>query len=502
VQYNTNLQYQELIDNREIWIIPLINPDGFVGEPGWGPTKYNANHVDLNRDAGYMWTGYFGSSPGPFAQPETKIMRDFILSRNLNVMIDYHSGIQGIIYPWFYRGDHCPDHDEVSYLANEYDIQSGYPAGEFAVTSGYDLYQTNGALIEFAYGSLGINAFCVELFNGFSGDGCIGMQYNRASILMMIEKAGLGIQGTVTDANTGNPVAAKISVQGKMAVYTSSLIGDYHKYLQPGSYTVTVSANGYDPQTINNINVYSTGSTILDFQLTPNSANYGAFKFLVSKNFKDGIIPADPGASWNATGLLDGLYYALGDTGYAVLDLGASIVNVQGPDIIVSGIASSVNNGYSLFVSSSMDRQWTFIGSGISTQSFELGSVNNVRYFRIEDNGIGPGNIIGAGFNLDAIIAVGTATEVNENTNISVASSYSAYPNPTHGIFHLATSNQLGAESDIRVYNILGQIVLQQSVSFKDNNNVQFDLSHLSKGIYIVQIWNQKLIKTIKIIHQ
>ena len=61
LRYDSNPQIQALVNNREIWIVPIVNPDGYVGEPGWGPTKTNANHVDLNRDAGYMWTGYYGS---------------------------------------------------------------------------------------------------------------------------------------------------------------------------------------------------------------------------------------------------------------------------------------------------------------------------------------------------------------------------------------------------------------------------------------------------------
>jgi len=320
LQYNSNTQIQNLVNNREIWIVLIVNPDGYVGEPGWGPTRPNANHVDLNRDAGYMWTGYFGTSPGPFSQPESKVMRDFILSRNLNIMIDYHSGIQGIIYPWSYRGDPSPDHNEVQSLATDYRSVSGYPAGEFEVTSGYELYQTNGSLIEFAYGSLGIDAFTVELFSGFSGDGCIGMQYNRASMLMMIEKAGYGIQGAITDANTGQPIAAKISVQGKMPVYNSASIGDYHKFLKAGTYTVTFSANGYNSQTFNNI---------------------------------------------------------------AVVDIGSNIVNVSGNDITVTGSASGAGNGYSLFCSATPDRTWTSLGNGTSTQSFEMGNLSNVRYVKV-----------------------------------------------------------------------------------------------------------------------
>ena len=41
-------------------------------------------------------------------------------------MIDYHSGLQGIIYPWYYKGADTPDIIEIEYLANQYTIHVNY----------------------------------------------------------------------------------------------------------------------------------------------------------------------------------------------------------------------------------------------------------------------------------------------------------------------------------------------------------------------------------------
>jgi hypothetical protein len=495
LQYSSNYTIGYLVDNREIWIVPVICPYGFINS-----LYINANWVNLNRDAGYMWTGYYGSSPGPFSQPETKVMRDFILARNLNVMIDYHSGLQGIIYPWFYRGNPCPDHNEVLSLATDYRSVSGYPAGEFEVTSGYDLYQTNGALIEFAYGSLGIDAFCVELFSGFSGDGCIGMQYNRASMLMMIEKAGFGIQGAITDANTGQPIAAKISVEGKMPVYNSPSIGDYHKFLKAGTYTVTVSANGYNSHTFNNIAVVDGTSTTLDTQLIPNSANQSAFKVIITKNFKDDQTPADPGISWNVPGMPDGLYYPLGDTGYAVLDIGSNIVNVSGNDITVTGSASGAGNGYELYCSTMPDGPWTLLGNGTSTQSFELGNIDNARYIKLIDNGSGPGNVIGAGFHLDAVSAVQTTVGIDE-PGIKFTK-FQVYPNPAASLVFVKGFGLDNELTTVSLFDITGrQIMVIPQTSFS-NESFAVDLSSLPRGIYFIKIQSGSFSETHKVIHQ
>ena len=140
---------------------------------------------------------------------------------------------------------------------------------------------------------------------------------------MMIEKAGQGIQGTVTDASTGQPIAARVDVQGKMPIYNSPSVGDYHEFLRAGTYNVTITANGYDSQAFSNVVVVDPVPTILNAQLGHNSANRFAYKVLTTKNFLDNQVPADPGITWNVPGMPDGLYYALGDAGYAVLDMGA-----------------------------------------------------------------------------------------------------------------------------------------------------------------------------------
>jgi predicted deacylase len=494
LQYSSNYMIGYLVDNHEIWIVPVICPYGFINS-----VNVNANWVNLNRDAGYMWTGYFGSSPGPFSQPESKVMRDFILSRNLNIMIDYHSGIQGIIYPWFYRGDPCPDHNEVLNLATNYRSVSGYPAGEFEVMSGYDLYQTNGALIEFAYGSLGIDAFCVELFGGFSGDGCIGMQYNRASMLMMIEKSGHGVQGTITDVNTGNPVSATIHVDGKMPVYNSSLVGDYHKYLLPGTYSMTVSANGYNSETINNIVVPEAGAVTVDVQLTPNNSNRSAYKVITVKSIADDLVAADPLATWNVPGMPDGLYYAMGDTGYIVLDLGANIVNVSGPDITITGTASGAGNGYSLFWSSTPDGSWNIIGSGTSTQSFEAGSINAARYIKVLDNGSGPGNVLGAGFHLDAVTVVQTTVGIDDIA--TAIASFDVYPNPAMGNVSIRFPDTGGENSLITIMDISGKQVLSSNYQTAAGI-VELNLSHLPRGMYFIRAQSKEMIETKKVILQ
>ena len=69
LNYGVNSMYTDLIDNREIWLYPMVNPDGRVAM-----SRYNNYGVDLNRDCGYMWNGE-GQSTGAFSQVESKTLR-------------------------------------------------------------------------------------------------------------------------------------------------------------------------------------------------------------------------------------------------------------------------------------------------------------------------------------------------------------------------------------------------------------------------------------------
>ena len=112
--------WQLIIDNREIWIIPLVNPDG--RQAG---SRYNANGVDLNRDYGYIWEGQGGSS-APFSQPETKVFRQHALENNFVLSLSFHTSGDIVNYLWNHKGTPIADHDVVVFLSNMYGSYNGY----------------------------------------------------------------------------------------------------------------------------------------------------------------------------------------------------------------------------------------------------------------------------------------------------------------------------------------------------------------------------------------
>lgn len=120
-QYNADIRIRDLVDNREVFIIPCANPDGWEynrlnGGAGSGWRKNRRNNgggvygVDLNRNWGVDWgncsapivgnPGSCGSNdptddtyygPSAFSEPETQAIRDFTYTRNLVAMIDQHA---------------------------------------------------------------------------------------------------------------------------------------------------------------------------------------------------------------------------------------------------------------------------------------------------------------------------------------------------------------------------------------------------------------------------
>ncbi|MCP4711493.1 MAG: hypothetical protein GY869_22980, partial [Planctomycetes bacterium] len=177
------------VDNREIWVVPMLNPDGhYVVQEIYdlwrkntrdnnnsGQFETNNDGVDLNRNYGYMW-GYdnTGSSPdptsatyrgpGPFSEPETQALRDFCIEREFTIALNYHSSGRLLLYPWGFIPQNTPDHDIFVALADQFVAENGYIPGNSG--SGI-IYSTNGGTCDWLYGAQGIFGFTPEVGSQF-----------------------------------------------------------------------------------------------------------------------------------------------------------------------------------------------------------------------------------------------------------------------------------------------------------------------------------------------
>jgi PKD repeat protein len=176
----------------------------------------------------------------------------------------------------------------------------------------------------------------------------------------------------------------------------------------PGTYNITVKANGYQTATVSGINVTAQSSTMTDIQLDPNE-NHGIYK-VISSRIPDNN-PSDPGLSWNVIGEPDNLYYSIGKNGWIVVDLQETIEDDPGPDLMVFE-GDATPEGYTFYAGETMDGPWHTMGSGYGTSEFDFVTcdINQARYFKIIDDNDGQANVLGAGFDLDAIQVLSSIT--------------------------------------------------------------------------------------------
>ncbi|GAB4315177.1 MAG: hypothetical protein Kow00127_06440 [Bacteroidales bacterium] len=395
--YGNDPDITELIDNREIWLYLMVNPWGRVNM-----TRYNQNGVDLNRDWSYMWDEW-GGSTGPCSQPESKALRLCMYNNQFVVHTTYHSGTVYISCPWSYRPDQPHDWSHINQLAALYSNTSTYPNLPYG--QGYNgMYAINGSTKDSNYGIMGSISWSMEISESKQPPASqIMLYYNRnyPAMLAMIEYAGYGLQGTITDAVSGEPVAAAVFVNDYMPTYSDSDAGDFHKYVLASTYDITVVANGYESETVENVVVESNSVTTVDVALTPGGGHY-AWRLPASQI--PGNNYSDEGWTPGVIGAPDGVRYSIGKNGWCVLDMQFPVIDGEGNDVVVYEEDSSPE-GYTLFAGETIDGPWVSLGQGTGTQEFDLAGsgLTAVQFFKIVDDGDGSATASDAGFDLDAI---------------------------------------------------------------------------------------------------
>lgn len=182
--YEINSQVKDLVDQSEIWIIPLLNPDGLEYSIHfyryWRKNRRDNGDgtfgVDLNRNYGHNW-GFDdeGSSPNPFSnvyrgtspfsEPETQATRDLFAGKNFQAMITYHSFSQVILYPWGYTEQPTEEDQLLDQIAADMStfIQSVNGNVYDYYQSGELFYLTNGDTTDWTFGTYGIPSYTIEL---------------------------------------------------------------------------------------------------------------------------------------------------------------------------------------------------------------------------------------------------------------------------------------------------------------------------------------------------
>ncbi len=159
--YDTDPTVQYLVDNRELYFIPCINPDGYeynrtTNPNGGGMWRKNRRNnggsygIDLNRNFGpyAYWNAPNGGSStipssdtyrgtAPFSEPETNSIKNFLAGRKIKNALNYHTYSNLLIYPYGALDRETPD----SLIFREYAVDmtkyNGYTYGTDMQTVGY-----------------------------------------------------------------------------------------------------------------------------------------------------------------------------------------------------------------------------------------------------------------------------------------------------------------------------------------------------------------------------
>ena len=187
--YNSDPFVKNIVDNQELYFIPIANPDGYrwnevimpgggglqrknlrpgVADSGTTNSSNNARGVDLNRNFNYYW-GWdnSGSSPttnsntyrGPSAgsEPETKIVQEFITSHDIKVAVNHHGGLNSIVTSSYNGNVSATDsgrEDEYAKICHDLTQYNRYIYGSAPNT----LYEANGDVNDWMLGGTSVTS--------------------------------------------------------------------------------------------------------------------------------------------------------------------------------------------------------------------------------------------------------------------------------------------------------------------------------------------------------
>jgi carboxypeptidase T len=171
--YNTNSAVKYLVDNRELYFVPICNPDGYeynrsTNPSGGGLWRKNRKDngdgtfgVDINRN--YGPTNYWNASNGgsstvtsdetyrgtaPFSENETAAIKNYYASHKFKNSISYHTYGNDMIYPYSALPHETADSIFFREYARDMTSYNGYIYGTDLQTVGYS---TRGSSDDYFY---------------------------------------------------------------------------------------------------------------------------------------------------------------------------------------------------------------------------------------------------------------------------------------------------------------------------------------------------------------
>jgi hypothetical protein len=291
-EYGSDPVITDLVDEYELWICPIWNPDGYdymyYYDNWWRKNLRDNNEngyvddndgVDLNRNYPFGWySAYSGSTspssetykgPSPASEPETQTMMTFSDDRHFVKVMDYHSYGREVLYA--YTGWSHPFESWMQTEAIAISTAAGYGGSVRSASAMGEEYQWQ----IYANGSY---ANLMETHSEFQPSYSSGLA--EAALVfpgtIYILQRPISVSGVVKDFRTNQPIVADITLEDVNFQHdeffkSEPRFGRYHLIVPPGTYTINFSAPGYLNQT-HEITVTSDSAEIKDILLqTPNT---------------------------------------------------------------------------------------------------------------------------------------------------------------------------------------------------------------------------------------
>ncbi|HHT03213.1 MAG TPA: T9SS type A sorting domain-containing protein [Bacteroidales bacterium] len=370
--YGVDQRATDIINNTQVFINPLANPDGTYAGYGGNSNvsyskRYNANNIDLNRN---YPCPVAGPHPDSYQwQAETLAFMAYSDSNDFSISANLHSGAEVLNYPYDCYYPSVQSHSDANWFINVCmdfldSIPPSAPSSFFTdvsssgYTNGGDWYRVSGGRQDyqtyFKYGreiTFEISSdkrLATSSLNNYWG-------YLRGGLISYIENCQRGLEGYIRDSATNEPIRAKIWIENhdqfNSEVYSKTSTGYYYRPILSGNYTVTFSAEGYQSKTITNIQVINGAMTIQDVMLAQNEVGLerieGETQFTIFPNPAKNVLKV----SLNTFKSVKNTY---------------SIKNALGVEVIRGRIANKTTN----IDISNLNRGIYFISIGAKTTKF------------------------------------------------------------------------------------------------------------------------------------
>jgi len=563
--YAIDPDIQLLVDNTEMYFVPVVNPDGYhwneVTYPnGGGMWRKNrrdngdgSHGVDPNRNYGHMW-GYdnSGSSPYPadetyrgpsaFSEPETKNIRDFTVSHEFKIALNYHSYSNLLLYPWGWTSDLSPDDDLFYAFGMLMTEENGYTVGPAATT----IYSVNGDSNDWMYGEQEtkekVFAYVPEVGNnndGFWPSTARIIPLCQENMLQNITAAQL--VGKYANVEESTPLITG-DLEGQI-IYDITRLGltDAEEFTVSLTPLDDVIISTGDDDSFMNMDLMQMETDSISFSLDASIENGTEFRFLLSvdngmfsvsdtvtKIFGSTVVIFNDDAEdlemWTSTkwDVTNEDYYSPSnsitdskfnnyqgdqnnaitmDTTIDLTDVSMAFLNFWGKweiepawdyvQVLIQKDGESdwtalsgkyTKTGGNNYLNSDepyYDGFTDWVNENIDISDFAGGKVS-FRFILVTDSYEEED-----GFYFDDFIVsvISTATFINNNSIGDIFVS-NAYPNPTNDKFTISFSSDLRNEGgNLQLFNSFGSLVMNQS--FTDNKgSIIMDVSNLPDGIY------------------